>query len=192
MASSTASSFCDRGEEIGAYLDGELSFDAQDSFESHLAACSDCSTELRAQQGLLRTLDFAFGSPEPAVDLPDGFSHLVALRAESDVSGFRTWTGTGRALRLSAALGIGVVLLLGLGAGEKGVAGPKALALAVLGILDLLSRFVYDLLFGLAVILRAVGRWLVHTPSSLGALSIIFLVGAAALLARQVLRFHRS
>jgi hypothetical protein len=192
MKASNAPLVCDRGEEIGAYLDGELSFEGQHSFESHLAVCPDCSTELRAQQGLLRTLEFAFSSADPALDLPDGFSHLVALRAESDVSGFRTWTSAGRALRLSAALGIGVVLLLGIGAGEKAVAGPRDLALALLGILDLLSRFVYDLVFSLAVILRTVGRSLVQTPSPLGALSILLLVGAAVLLIRQVLRFHRS
>jgi hypothetical protein len=190
MPDSVSQVDCVLAEEIGAYLNGELSPAALAAFEGHLADCRTCGAELSDQKGLLHTLDLAF-SPERSIELPNGFSRLVALRAESDVSGFRTWSGNGRALRLTAALGLGVGLLLVLGRGDRGPSVLKNLLLALVGLLDLLSRFFYDLAFGLVVVFRATVRWLVHAPSPWGKLSFVFFFGALIVLVRQVIRFHR-
>lgn len=182
---------CVRGDEIGAYLDGELSAVDEGVFEDHLRKCAKCSTELREQKGLLRTLDLALAT-DRSFELPDGFTQGVALRAESDLSGFGSWSASGRAFRLCLAVGISVLLLLGLGGREGGTASGRNVLLAVLGLLDLLSRFVYDLVLGLAVVVRGVGRSLVYTPSPFGALSFVLFCGAALCLVRQLVRFHRG
>lgn len=182
---------CARGEEIGAYLDGELSVDAQSIFESHLHDCAFCSAELRNQQGWLRTLDMAL-TGGPSLELPDNFTRLVAVRAESDLGGVRNLRGGGRALRLSAVLGLLGFFLLTFGRSELAPAGIKNFAMAILGLLDILSRTLLDLVFGLMVVLRAAGRWLVQTPSTLGVLSGLIFVITVIALARQLRRFHRS
>jgi predicted anti-sigma-YlaC factor YlaD len=190
MADLTIQNQCIRGEEIGAYLDGELTADAEQVFEVHLGSCASCSSELRDQKGLLRTLDFAFG-PERTIELPEGFSNIVALRAESDLSGFRSWSANGRALRVSAAVGLVALLLLGVGGSENGAATARSMLLAVLGLLDLISRSIYDLVLGLVVLVRALGRALVHSPSTFTLLAFVFFCGAAVVLVRQLARFHR-
>jgi predicted anti-sigma-YlaC factor YlaD len=181
---------CARGEEIGAYLDGELSPAAQHVFESHLSECPTCAAELRNQQGLLRTLDLALNAG-PALELPDNFSRLVAVRAESDLGGVRSCRGNGRALRFTAALSLGALFLLAAGRSDVGPAGLKNLAFGLLGLLDIFSRLLFDLVLGLVIVLRAVGRWLIQTPSPVGSLSVIFFAGTLFMLVRQVRRFHR-
>jgi predicted anti-sigma-YlaC factor YlaD len=181
---------CARGEEIGAYLDGELSPEAQHVFESHLSECLVCAAELRNQQGLLRTLDLAL-TARPAMELPDNFSRLVAVRAESDLGGVRSCRGNGRALRFTAALSVGALFLLAAGRGDVGPAGLKNLALVLFDLLDIFSRLLFDLVLGLVIVLRALGRWLVQTPSPLGSLSVRFCVGTLFMWVRQVRRFHR-
>ncbi|MEO7509848.1 MAG: zf-HC2 domain-containing protein [Pyrinomonadaceae bacterium] len=191
MVDSTVIEQCVRGDEVGAFLDGELTVEDERVFEEHLRTCAKCSAELRDQKGLLRTLDFAFAI-DRSIDLPDGFSNAVALRAESDLSGFRSWSANGRALRLFVAIGIGVLLLLGIGGREGGTASARNVLLAILGLLDLLSRFVYDLVLGLVVVVRGVGGSLVNSPSPFGALSLALFCGAAICLVRQLIRFHRG
>lgn len=182
---------CTRGEEIGAYLDGELSAEAQSMFESHLRTCPECVAELSNQKGLLRTLDLAL-TTAPSMELPANFSQVVALRAESDVGGLRTRQSGARALRIAIGVGLCGLLLLAIGRGDVAPKGIKELALGLLGLLDIFSRLVFDLLFGLVVVLRAAGRWLVHSPSPLGFLSVLLFIVATLFLVRQVKRFHRA
>lgn len=182
---------CIRGEEIGAYLDGELSTEAQTAFETHLGMCPECAAELSNQKGLLRTLDLAL-TTAPSMELPANFSEVVALRAESDLGGLRTWQGGARALGITAGVGLCGLLLLALGRGDGAPKGIKDLALGMLGLLDIFSRLVFDLVFGLVVVLRAAGRWLVHSPSPLGFLSVLLFIVATLFLVRQVKRFHRA
>ena len=77
-------------EDVAAYLDGELDGDALERFESHVAECKPCASELRRQRQLVCTLDAAFNS-EARFDLPAEFTRAIAAHAESElVRSFRS------------------------------------------------------------------------------------------------------
>ena len=54
--------------DISAYIDGELSPDAEIAFELHASGCADCRSELNLQKNLLRELDLCLTTGE--LELP--------------------------------------------------------------------------------------------------------------------------
>ena len=48
------------GEEIAAYLDGEISPDVRSELKKHLTTCGDCQRELHVQQAVKRTVKQSF------------------------------------------------------------------------------------------------------------------------------------
>jgi anti-sigma factor RsiW len=180
-----------RTEDVAAYLDGELDGAAAESFEAHLKACARCATELRMQRQLLCTLDLAFSGP--SFELPRNFSRVVAVHAESDLSGMRKRSERRRALQLCALLALLAFALLG-AASRALVFQPARSFLRIAGsLLDLVARALYDAGTGAAVIVRVVGRALILAPHGLGLILVVlpFLI-ALALLPRLIANYHRA
>ena len=48
---------CEREVSVGPYHDGELSPDAREEFEAHLATCATCAAELERVRGVARWLE---------------------------------------------------------------------------------------------------------------------------------------
>lgn len=179
-----------RSDDVAAYLDGELSGAASESFEAHLKTCASCATELRMQRQLLCTLDIAFG--EPAFELPKNFSRVVATHAESDLSGMRKKSERRRALQLCALLALLAFALLG-AASPALVFQPAQSFLRVAGtVFDLVGHTLYDAGTGMAVIARVIGRALILAPHGLGLLLVLPFVIALALLPRLIANYHRA
>jgi len=138
--------------DISAYLDGELSPQAEMDLELHFTGCAQCTAELNDQKNLLRALDSTLD--EPRFELPKNFSKAVVANAESRVSGLRRPKE-----RFNALLICGGLLLLSLFA-VGGNAGRTFSALssglqAVAAVAETCFHFVYDISLGAAVIFRS-------------------------------------
>jgi hypothetical protein len=177
-----------QSEEIAAYLDGELDSVVRQLFEEHLKECRSCASSLEEQKRLLCMLDFALGSSggQSALPLPKDFAQLVAVRAESDMSGVRRSSEHGVALRVCAVLTLVAFGLLGGAAMSEAVVRPT-LALFRHGaiILDFTWRVLYDAGAGLTVISRDLGgHWLFESHP-------LVLLGSLLLAVALVLLLHR-
>ena len=178
-------------EDVAAYLDGELDDVALKTFEGHLEACRDCSSELRGQRQLLRTLDFAFGESR-SFELPDNFSRVVAAHAENDLNGMRKKSERRRAVQLCAILALVSFALLG-AASRTLVFDPVRSFFRVTGsLLGLLWQATYEAGTGIAVIVRVVGRAAVFGPSGWSWFVALALIISLSLLPFLIAKYHRA
>jgi hypothetical protein len=178
-------------EDVAAYLDGELSGAPLRDFESHLATCADCATELRTQRQLLCTLDVAFND-SASFKLPHDFTRVVSAHAGGNLGGMR-WKGERRrALQVCAALALVSFALLG-AAARALVLEPAQSFVRLAGIfLDLAWRMVYDAGTGLAVIIRVLGRAVVFDPHGLGLAVLLGFILSTSVLSFLIARYHRA
>ena len=93
-------------EEIGAFLDAELSPERAAALDAHFAKCSVCRDELNSQKAFLLELSRSLESGD-SLELPKDFARAVSTKAESSVTGLRK-----RSERIAALLIVGVLLLL--------------------------------------------------------------------------------
>lgn len=89
------------------YLDGELALEGEILLEQHLANCPSCLDELNLQKSMLGILDQAI---EP--EIPNDFAEVVAIKAESQVTGLRRKRERVYALVVAAFLVLIVGVLL--------------------------------------------------------------------------------
>lgn len=137
--------------EIAAYLDGELSAEAEVRLETHLAGCHVCTAELNDQKNFINALN---GSLADAPEIPADFTKRIVTNAESGVSGLRQ-----RKERLSAVfvcVGLFFFVLFTLGASAP---GTIAAFFNVIGrfaaVLDIAGHFVYDVSISAVVVMRS-------------------------------------
>jgi len=178
-------------EDVAAYLDGELTGAAMETFEAHLAECVNCATELRTQQQLLCTLDAAFKS-SPRLKLPTDFTRVVAAHAEGDLRGVRNKTERRRALQLCAMLSLAAFALLGAASGALIWQPVRGWAQLIARVSDLLWQTIYDAAIGIGVILRMIGRAAIASPYGLGSLVVLGFLIAISLLPRLIANYHRT
>jgi predicted anti-sigma-YlaC factor YlaD len=182
-----------RREEIAAYLDGELNRDDLSLFEEHLSECPECARELQEQRRLLCALDFALGGDDPSIALPRNFAKVVAVHAESDMSGVRHPKERRRALWLCTGLALIAFALLGGSSLNTSLFVPLRIAVRYLtSVTGIISNALYDAGVGLAVILRAVGRHFIFESHPFGLLAFLLFAIALALLPRLIVRYHRA
>lgn len=188
--SETNSKICSHASEVAAYLDGELSHEAEFAFELHFEECSFCAEKLNEQKRLICSLEFVFD--EKDFELPKDFAKKVMVRAESDVSGLNSKEERRRALLISGGL-----FLLGVLAGVVGKQSgilPAAVSnflTQIYVLADVFGKFCYDFGVGLSVIFRVAGRQLVSGSSVSGFLLAFLLIISFILLSRLLLTFHR-
>ena len=175
--------------DIAAYIDGELSPEAELAFDLHLTACRVCSEELNAQKMLVNALDGSLGSE---LHVPDDFTKRIVTHAEGSVSGLRRRAEWPKAVVVSVTLLFFVLFTLG--AAVKGtffsLFGVIGQVVAVVGFV---IHFLFDLAVGAVVVLRNFG----DQPglSALGALlltGIVFIVLYSSSLIRSNKENRRS
>ena len=139
-------------DEIGAYLDAELSTARAAALEKHFAVCAVCRDELNSQKAFLLELSRSL-EKEVSLELPKNFAKAVATKAESSVSGLRK-----RSEQIAAFSIIGVLLLLaiaGFGGDPSRVysdaAGPLS---TVTGFMDVAAGIVHSIVFALGFIAK--------------------------------------
>lgn len=162
-------------EEIGAYLDAELTTERAAELESHFAECSVCREELNAQKTFLLELNRSL-EEGAAVELPKGFTRAIVTKAESGVTGLRT-----RSERVAAFGIIGFLLLLAtIGfAGDWGRISSEAVRpFATIGALaDAAGALLFNVTFAVGFIVKKVFS---------GAAGTVFLAIAMALIATGI------
>ncbi len=179
------------GEDVAAYLDGELSDTALTRFENHLKSCAQCAAELRAQRQLLCTLDVAF-SDSRSFALPQDFARIVTKRAESDLSGMRQRPERRRALKLCAALALVSFGLMGAAARAIVFDPVRSFFRAAASVSELCWQAASEAAASAAVILRVIGRAVLTAQTGLGlSLVLVFFLSISFLLF-LVAKYHRA
>lgn len=138
-------------DEIAAYIDGELDRGREGELEEHFAACGGCVSELNRQKQFLCSLESSL-KHEGNLPLPPNFAKLVAVNAESTVSGLRRPRERFNAIFICAALAL--FGLFALGADGSRVLTAVVEQIAIIG--AFLGRLVYSISVGVVVILRSV------------------------------------
>lgn len=187
---STGNYICET-EKIFAFIDGDLEATASQELEEHITHCDRCASELQAQRLFMCELDSAFANPFE-LSVPTNFARVVAVRAESDMSGVRERAEHKKALRFCVILGLTAFALLGVTSSKAVLLGVQSGAGKVVGILELLGKTAYDAAVGLTVISRVLSSGLI-AESRLGSFTTLFLVAlAVVLLSLLISRYHRT
>ncbi|HEY0378238.1 MAG TPA: zf-HC2 domain-containing protein [Pyrinomonadaceae bacterium] len=180
------------GEEVVAYLDGELDSRAHALFERHLGGCRRCAEALEAERLLQRELDSALATA-PALEMPKNFAQVVAARAAADMSGVRRAPERRRALRLCAVLVAVACALTGGAALTEAVLAPlRAVWNFGAAVLGFLGHALYDAGAGLTVISRGVGGRLLFGSRGAGLTVLLLLALALLTLRRLIAGYHRA
>lgn len=176
--------------EISAYIDGELSPAEELALEVHIASCKGCLTELNQQKQILSALDFSLDD-EKEIELPENFAKVVAVRAESGVSGLRSKEERFRALFLCVALFL--MTLIGLSAESENF--PAALARfgeRIFAVMGFTAHLFYDIAIGLTVIIRSFGGQFFFNSAVSILIAAILFIASAAVLSNLIFRSNRS
>jgi anti-sigma factor RsiW len=175
---------------IPAYIDGELEDDARVLFEQHLEVCGDCRAELTAHRLFICELDAAM-TQTLNVAMPADFSRIVAARAESDMSGVRSFAEHRKALSICVILAFVAFALLGTAARTSIVTVGRVLAGKVFGAASFLWTAFYDTAVSVTVISRVVSRKVFFESGNFGVL-LVLLALAVLLLSRLISNYHRT
>lgn len=176
-------------EEISLYLDGELSTADELVWETHLAGCEICRTEVNLHKKMFSALDMVFEAKQE-VELPKNFAQVVAAKAESEVNGLRSKDERFRALSICA--GLFLLMLFGLGAESDrffstfGVFGGQ-----IISVFSFAFHSVSDFTVGVAVVLRCLSQQAIVSPIFLFVLTGCAVVLMLLIFSRLKLRFSR-
>jgi len=138
--------------EIAAYIDRELTPDAEVSFESHLADCRICSEELNIQKQFVNALNSSLSDVH---EVPTDFTKRIVTHAESGVSGLRK--PKERYNALFVCLGLFFFVLFTLGASAPGAfAASFDVFMRVVAVVSFAGHLFYDIALGAIVIMRSI------------------------------------
>ena len=178
-------------EEIVAYVDGEITPREELELEMHIAGCKTCADELNAQKTLLCALD-SFRMIEREIELPEDFTKIVVTKAESNVSGLRRPKERRNALVICSVLFL--MVLVGLSSGDSETvfgAFPKLIEQFV-AVGSFVLHFVYDLAFGITVVLRFLSNQFVFNSDVSTAFLVVSLAISLIILSRLIIRYNRT
>jgi predicted anti-sigma-YlaC factor YlaD len=160
--------------EIAAYLDGELSTEAEAKLEAHLSNCSICTRDLNDQKHFLNALN---GSLNYVPEIPADFTKRIVTNAESGVSGLRQ-----KRERLNAVfvcVGLFFFALFTLGASAPGtITASFDIVGRMAAVLVFASHLVYDISIGAVIIMRSLAGQPAFVPVAL-VLIVPMIVGIA-------------
>lgn len=178
-------------DKIAAFIDGELTAEDRLAFEDHLERCDRCRSELLAQRQFMCELDSALASPFD-LEVPRDFARVVAVRAESDMSGVRASAEHKRAFRYCLLLALAAFALLGVTASQTLFDNARSAAAKIIGAGEMLLRTIYDAAVGLTVIVRVLSRGVLSDFRLSGLSALILVVLAVSLLSFLISRYHRA
>jgi predicted anti-sigma-YlaC factor YlaD len=175
---------------IAAYIDGELEDGPRILFEAHVEGCSPCRAELQAHRLFMCELD-AVMAQKMDLEVPANFSRVVAARAESDMSGVRSFAERRKALSFCLILALLAFALLSTSARDSIFHLVGSLTGSFFGVVSFLWTAFYDAAASVTVIFRVLSRKFVVESGSLGIL-IVLLALALLLLSRLISNYHRT
>jgi predicted anti-sigma-YlaC factor YlaD len=159
-------------------------------FEEHLEGCSPCRAELQAHRLFMCELD-AVMAQRMDLEVPANFSRVVAARAESDMSGVRSFAERRKALSFCLILALLAFALLSTSARDSVFHFAGRFTGRFFGVVSFLWTAFYDAAASVTVIFRVLSRKFVVESGSLGLL-IVLLALALLLLSRLISNYHRT
>ncbi len=178
-------------DQIAAFVDNELEPARRLEFEQHVRVCDSCAGELHAHRTFMRELDTALASRFD-LEVPPNFAKVVAVHAENDMRGVRDRAEHRKALRYCIVLGLVAFALLGVASSRAVIASIQTFFKAILGIISLFGKTIYDALSGFSVLARVFRRGLVGDAGLSGLVALLLLVFAIGLLTLLISRYHRT
>jgi anti-sigma factor RsiW len=178
-------------ENIAAYIDGDLEPGLRSDLEEHIKHCAQCASELQAQRLFMCELDSALASPFDLA-VPANFAQVVAVNAESDMSGVRDRVEHARALRFCIILALTAFALLGVASSKAVILNLRSVFDKAFGVLGFFAKTVFDAAAGLTVISRVLSRGLIADSWLAGLAGLLFVILAIALLTLLISRYHRA
>jgi hypothetical protein len=178
-------------EQIASYLDDELDGIALIEFETHLLHCAHCKAELIEQRELLGTLNSVLTN-KSELSLPVNFAQVVAVQAESDMSGMRTSSEHRKAFAWCAILAAASIALLGVAARTYVVTFLRTIGRSISIALELTWTTVYDAVTGLVVISRVVSKGFLPGSNLVRWFGFLLLALAVLVLSRLISNYHRT
>lgn len=166
-----------RREEIGRYLDGELSVDLELELEMHISSCEGCGRELNHQKNLMRVLDERFDLSN-APELPENFAKRISVAAVSDIGGIRSGRERWIAIGICALLAVFAIAALG-GAMSEPMSAVSVAAERSFAILSAAGHFFYNVAAGIVAFLRPISG---SFNAGLSGLAIVVILAVTMLL----------
>jgi anti-sigma factor RsiW len=185
------SNYVCESENIAAYIDGDLEPALRSVLEEHIKNCTRCASELQAQRLFMCELDSALANPFDLA-VPTNFAQVVAVNAESDMSGVRSRAEHTRALRYCIVLGLAAFALLGFASSKAVILSIRGVAGKVFGVLSFFAKTTSDAAAGFTVISRVVSRGVVADSWLAGFAGLLLVVLAIAVLSFLISRYHRT
>ncbi len=160
-------------DDIAAYVDGELSAEAETAFERHISECEACARGLLDQRQFLAALTASFDDAS-SIQMPADFTKRVVSNAESTVAGVRRPNELLTAVCITAALFSFSLFAFG------GEAFAIAITVEALGERVLaLGLFVLRMAGGLAFAIAVISRSLVSSFEPAGLILLVTMLFAA-------------
>lgn len=172
------------GDDLAAYLDGELDKSKEASVEQHLNECSECRAEVNFQKVLLNQLDKEFADSN-GIELPEDFSVRIVAVAESRVSGLRSIGELRSAALILVAFGILAAIFL-TSFNLRGELPAISVVEKILGASSLVLHLVYDLSIAMAAFTKALQR--IWAISSFYAVIIFAFVLFSAFIVKKIMQ----
>jgi len=161
--------------DVSAYLDGELSAQAELELEMHVAVCSACADELNLQKSFLNALGSTLDQ-EKGIELPSNFAKAVVTNAESRVSGLRHPHERRNAGFICTALILLSVIALGSNT-DSAFAAVTAIADTFFVVAEWAWHFVYDIALGSTIVFRSLASaFLFDSAVAIGLLLALFVL----------------
>lgn len=175
-----------RRDEIAAYLDGELSPGQELDLEEHFSDCAACLDAFNFQKDLLFALDSVLDPHAGDLEVPENFSRVVSVNAESNISGIRSPQERFRAVFVCAALVLAAIFSLGGEAGNM-VAAVQKIGIQTVAVLGFISHLFFEIGIGAAVVLRCVGQGMIYGSGLTLSLSVTAFAIASVALSKLIL-----
>jgi anti-sigma factor RsiW len=187
---STTDYICDT-EKIAAFIEGDLETVERLALEAHIAQCDRCSSELQSQQLFMCELESALAHAGD-VSVPRNFAKVVAVRAESDMSGLRNTAEHKKALRLCLVLALAAFALLGATATKTIFVDAQSIVNKAFAVVGLFGKAFYDAAAGFAVVLRVLSGGIISDSRFAGLTALLLVALAIGLLTLLISRYHRT
>ena len=181
---------CDT-EKIAAFIEGDLETGERLALEAHIAQCDPCTSELQSQQLFMCELESALANAGD-VSVPKNFAKVVAIRAESDMSGLRNSSEHKKALRLCLVLALAAFALLGVTATKTIFVDAQSIVNKSFALFGFFGKAIYDAAVGLAVVLRVLSGGILSDSRFAGLTALLLVVLAIGLLTLLISRYHRT
>jgi len=176
--------------EISAYIDGELSSNAELQLEMHIASCRVCNDDLNLQKSFLNALDSSLDAAEQ-IELPSNFTKLIIANAESGVSGLRRPRERRNAALICISLGLFTIFALGSGV-EKSLFAAAAIAEKLFAVAASAGHFIYDIALGSAIVFRSLASNFVFESFTGVLFFLVVFVLSLFSFSKLLVRFHRT